>query len=276
MEYDKEKIGERIRDCRRKMPGKQRKRKSQDELAEDLGYQDRATVNRWEKGEVLPSLDIMLKMCGLFKCELGHLLCEYDEKTRNAADIHAVTGLTEEAIDTLSEYNGCEECDYLNFISLLIANKKEPNTLEKLFYKLRSLKQRNTMINSLGPTMYRLCQDAYNYAKEKNRRPNESLIGIDGPAMFCDYRIAINTYINEIKTSLIEESRRLYPKKYGSCFSDDELITININEALSYYDLFQSCDDDYKKATYYLLMSDLVDFAENYINTSEQLYKEVE
>lgn len=67
-------------------------------LAEKVGT-SRQTISRWEKGEgVEITLNMLLRICDIFGCELGYLLCEYDCKTREVTDICSVTGLSERAV----------------------------------------------------------------------------------------------------------------------------------------------------------------------------------
>ncbi len=67
-------------------------------LAEKVGT-SRQTISRWEKGEgVEITLNMLLRMCDIFGCELGYMLGEFPCKTRAATDICAVTGLSEEAV----------------------------------------------------------------------------------------------------------------------------------------------------------------------------------
>lgn len=107
MEYDLIAIGKRIRDQRRNYKVDQKKEDSRKTSQEDFGYilggYDRRKIAEWEKGKELPPLKTMLRMCELFDCELGYLLCEHDTKTRAAADIQSETGLSEKSITTLKE-----------------------------------------------------------------------------------------------------------------------------------------------------------------------------
>ena len=80
--------------------------KTQCDFAERMGYskESRQTVSNWENGNVQPSLKDILLMCELFSCELEYLLGIYPCKTREATDIQAVTGLSQDAIETLKTY----------------------------------------------------------------------------------------------------------------------------------------------------------------------------
>ena len=45
--------------------------------------------------------DFLFAICELFNCEMGYLLCEYDEKRRIKADIKEATGLESNVIDII-------------------------------------------------------------------------------------------------------------------------------------------------------------------------------
>lgn len=101
-EYNYKKIGQRIR-LERRNAGFSR----QEDFGEALGLctSSRQTIGKWENGKLLPSLDDFFKMCKVFDCELGYLLCEYDCKTREATDIQQTIGLSEKAINVLKTFN---------------------------------------------------------------------------------------------------------------------------------------------------------------------------
>ena len=91
MNYNLKIIGGRIKTQRKELG------LSQDALSEILNC-DRGVLGKYEKGERIPPLDLLLYMCDKFDCDLGYLLGEYEEKTRVNADICKETGLDEEAI----------------------------------------------------------------------------------------------------------------------------------------------------------------------------------
>lgn len=73
------------------------------QVAERCGVQQYQTVSKWEKGNSVPSIENLFKLCELFNCELGYLLGEHEGKTRAATDIHEKTGLSFRAIDELEQ-----------------------------------------------------------------------------------------------------------------------------------------------------------------------------
>lgn len=98
MNYEYEKIGERIKTERKKL------RMTQEAFAEKY-HVKRATVSKWEHGIAMPNFQTMLDICADFNCELGYLLCEngYENKTRETTDICKATGLSEKVAEKLQE-----------------------------------------------------------------------------------------------------------------------------------------------------------------------------
>ena len=100
MKYDKIKIANRIKSERAALD------LTQQELAEKL-YYSIPTVSRWERpngNNSIPNNEQLARLSELFNCTIPYLLGEIDTRTQERADINAVTGLSREAIDKLSEY----------------------------------------------------------------------------------------------------------------------------------------------------------------------------
>lgn len=98
IEDNKYEIGKRIRKERIEAGYK-----NQSDFAVALGLNEdsRQSVGNWENGVRIPSLDLLLKMCDIFECEIGYLLCEFDCKTKEETDIQKATGLSNKSIRRL-------------------------------------------------------------------------------------------------------------------------------------------------------------------------------
>ena len=97
MQYDNAKIGKRIKTERQILD------LSQDMLSHKINV-NRNTVVQWEKGKTMPRPEDLNKLCTIFDCEMGYLLCEegYETgKTRAKTDIIEKTGLSRQAIEEL-------------------------------------------------------------------------------------------------------------------------------------------------------------------------------
>lgn len=101
MEYNFEKIGKRITEERKKKNWTQKK------LIEKLSPYcslGRNTLSDIENGTCSNiSLTLFSTLCKeeFFDCDMGYLLCEYDEKHHIAADIKEATGLEPDVINIL-------------------------------------------------------------------------------------------------------------------------------------------------------------------------------
>ena len=101
------KIGKRIREERKKS------KLTQNLLAEKLSdmmidsakdnevYISQNTISDWEKGKRLPPLNRMVSLSLIFDCDIGYLLCDYDERKRDLADVREQTGLSADAAERL-------------------------------------------------------------------------------------------------------------------------------------------------------------------------------
>lgn len=122
-DYNWKNIGQRIALERKKKENSSGKPWTQDDLIEELGKEgcklSRNTLSALEAGKkVRISLDLILCLCDIFQCDIGYLLCEYDDcKTRDNQFIHDQTGLSEEAIKSLSFLAILQlddECSFIN------------------------------------------------------------------------------------------------------------------------------------------------------------------
>ena len=129
--YSQITIAKRIYEQRNKpRPPRYPKGYSQEKFSELLGV-SRGTFIKWEKpGGVIPPLDYLLKMCNIFGCEVGYLLGEFDCTTREAMDIHAVTGLSERAIEILSSTDE----PYIDRVSVFVNTVLEHVDFPSLLY----------------------------------------------------------------------------------------------------------------------------------------------
>ena len=96
-------IGRRIKSERIRYKETHGKKLSQEQLLWMLDLSESSTpyLRRWEKGEAMPSLKQLCQMAEIFACDVGYLLADYDQRTRDAADICRATGLTEKAVERL-------------------------------------------------------------------------------------------------------------------------------------------------------------------------------
>lgn len=101
MKYKESDIGLRIKEERERLGW------SQSELADkcNLSVNSRQTISKWESGKQLPPLNDLLRLCELFKCETGYILCEpgyvKGYKTRAAMRLYEEIGLSELAAENL-------------------------------------------------------------------------------------------------------------------------------------------------------------------------------
>ena len=127
MEYDFRKMGDRIVNARKK-----ERKWSQDRFIEELNSRGvaigRNRLSKIENGEQQYfDLGFMLAVCDIFGWDMGYLLGEYGETTRDKYFICEYTGLSEKALDPL--------CKHSAIISKIITQRQ----FSELAYKLSEL-----------------------------------------------------------------------------------------------------------------------------------------
>ena len=104
MTYDGEEIGKNIFCKRTKL------KISQVELGKKIGTVGKQ-ISNYEKGKTIPPIDVLLKLCDVFQCDLGYLLGEsdYSEGTKLETAIVESTGLSMEALNSIRKITGTEK-----------------------------------------------------------------------------------------------------------------------------------------------------------------------
>lgn len=166
--YDFKKIGERIKSEREKAGYSLTK-------FEELVNVSRQTISKWEKaeGSSSPTLDDFLRMCNIFNCELGYLLCEYDCKTRAATDIHKETGLSEKAINTLRGREGYSLGETATALEARVGRPVDLSTVQARFLS-RLIEDNN------GKTLERIAYGALSIFNNSSFDLNLDTIEMDG------------------------------------------------------------------------------------------------
>ena len=120
MTYNQKAIGKRIKEERIAAGFS-----SQSAFAKRMTYSpdSRTTIGNWEKGNCIPCMEDLLRMCEIFQCELGYILCEYGCKTRETTDIKNVTGLSQDAINRLSHMKNTRIHESISSLSKILEHK---------------------------------------------------------------------------------------------------------------------------------------------------------
>ena len=150
---------------------------SQDDFVErygrEIGISSRTTLYKWEKGEGELSVWTLLKLSGIFGCDFGYLIGEYDCRKREATDIKAKTGLSEMAITLLLDNPAAG-----NFLSAVFEDEGIHDLLHEVGEALKLQAMATSVVDrdclseiSHDPTLFALGKavidrdDAIKYAK---------------------------------------------------------------------------------------------------------------
>ena len=74
------------------------------------------TISNWETGKVVPSMEQLIRLAEIFKCDVSYLLCDYDDRSITDKWISERTGLSVEAVEWLKTANP----DYIDVLNKLL------------------------------------------------------------------------------------------------------------------------------------------------------------
>lgn len=138
-------VGERIK--------RERKRASltQEELLEKvyLSKSSVASLRAWERGERLPDTDTLARMCEVFDCDFGYLICDYDEHDYSTHKICEATGLSENAIMCLYDmrkYN--QKTWYSDMLSAIIEHPEFGSMLSFMLHLVQAGEKEAPILNN--------------------------------------------------------------------------------------------------------------------------------
>jgi transcriptional regulator with XRE-family HTH domain len=221
MKYDQTKIGKRILKERRIVGYS-----NQSSFAVAMGYSEesRQTVANWEKGKTTPCMEDYLRMCELFDCELGYLLCEFDCKTREVTDIQAAIGLTEKAIKAIREITS-------------------PDKNENIFIERRRVAFDKFLTADMFPDFFHSICDLYSSFISPQEREFKRVDDAIDYMRELLYRMKVEHYeLNESLTRLVDE---IFPKPFIA-----DLSNLRIEESFEEYDEREKNRDHYYNELY--------------------------
>lgn len=231
MNYDAKLIGKLIRTERNK------RNWTLEKLGSKLGVTGKQ-VSKYEKGDPMPPIDMMVKLCGVFDCELGYLLREesYSEGTRLQTAILEHLRLTTASADMIKRITGtdrqslsfgCKSDEYTRVLNGLLSSPQFAYFVESLSYLDEQIAKREQIFKSLeerfGKDLLAKAYECYQSPVDYEHDPEaalpdllvlEAIRALEGAideAYNLEYPIKVARYeLNESFQNLVEE---LYPRK---------------------------------------------------------------
>lgn len=171
MEYKPEEIGKLIKVERKKH------NLTQEDLGKKLDNMTGKQISNYEHGKPMPPMEVLLKICKIFDCELGYILGEkdYSQGTKLKTIISNETGLNIEAINAIIRITGTERScinwgyeseKYRRILSSLLITKEFTNfiialsELDESYQKKEQEKEILTQLsNDLGEELFNKAMD---------------------------------------------------------------------------------------------------------------------
>ncbi len=118
------KVGEIIQEERKK------RGLTQEDVAKKL-FVSRQTILKWEKDESMPDIYKLRDLSDVFNCDIGHLVGEYAETTREINDVCEKTHLSENAIKNLVKYD--KNSSIIEVINRLLESERFIDLLQCIY-----------------------------------------------------------------------------------------------------------------------------------------------
>lgn len=205
--------------------------KTQETLADALNTK-RKSINKWENGNSIPSLDNLISFCELLDCNVGYLLGANDLLESSPVSIAShYSGISPEIIRFAKENN-----DYLDFLNYFM----HPDRCKKLFNKfILSTWKEYTIEQELDALKEPLKKDMYDiFEKFSAMTPIEQL-NIDKYREFLAYELPENNLAltSKDKNKHYDIKKCLSAEKYNELTSsqDNELSYNNFIKFLANY-----------------------------------------
>ena len=226
-----------------KLTGKliQLERKKRNWTLEKLGKKLNITgkqVSKYEKGDPMPPIDMLIKLCDVFECEMGYLLGEesYAEGTKLQTAILEHLHLTSASADMIKRITGtdrraitfgCKSDEYTRVLNGLLSSPQFAYFVESLSYLDEQIAKREQIFKSLedrfGQELLDKAYECHQSTVDYEHDPDgvlpdlpvleavQALENAIDEAYNLEYPIKVARYeLNESFQNLVEE---LYPRK---------------------------------------------------------------
>ncbi len=230
MKYKPEEIGKLIKVERKNH------NMTQEELGEELGITGKQ-ISNYEHGNPIPPMDILLKICEIFDCELGYILGEkdYSQGTKLKTIISNETGLNIEAINAIVRITGAERScinwgyeseKYRQILSNLLITKEFTNFIVALAELDESYQKKEQEKEILTQLSNELGKELFNKAIDWCDVTSEDEGASDLTEEECDAIKKVNAALDECYELHCEFIQEMKVHR----FSIQEALTLLINE----------------------------------------------
>lgn len=182
---------------------------TQDQLAYEI-RSTRQTVGTWEKEDgknKIPNPDQILALCSFYDCDYGYLICEYDTRKHEIADIQDQTGLSEQALNVLRKAKIITD-GHIGILDDMLGNgiisiedyeRKKAQTYTMTLRIINNfIENCGRIVSSLGSIdTFRKDHDFYNHfhAIEDVRKAFDTIYNADAPGHYGQWL----DFLNEVR-----------------------------------------------------------------------------
>lgn len=132
--YTERYIGSRIKERRKKLGLTQKELASKINEGIDPDDAPHTQISNWENGSKIPGTEALARLCNALDCDIEYLLGAIEEERRATHDAVEYTGLSKDAIETVSKIKEAGGVMGLEILSLLLTTPTFWNAIANINY----------------------------------------------------------------------------------------------------------------------------------------------
>lgn len=170
----------------------------------------RALYYKWEKGEKMPNLEMLLLICNFYNCEIDYILGKIPEKNKPYTDIKQSTGLSTETIERITSQSG-NSPKHNTFLDALIMSEEYceithnmhwiENSCNNISHYSKLIEETKKALKATEDKteFYRLDDMLYNYADKAEHNGNQILF------LIYQCSLLFGNFLNKMKDAWSED-----------------------------------------------------------------------
>ncbi|MDO4332759.1 MAG: helix-turn-helix transcriptional regulator [Eubacteriales bacterium] len=170
----------------------------------------RSLYYKWENGEKVPNLEMLLLICNFYNCEIDYILGKISEKNKQYADIRQATGLSLKSIARITSHNS-NSPGHNAFLDTFITSDEYceithnmywiENNCNNISHYCKLMEETKTVIENIEDEseFCKLDDMLYNYADKAEHNGNQILF------LLYQCSLSFGNFLNKIKDTWNEQ-----------------------------------------------------------------------
>lgn len=173
----------------------------------------RSLYYKWEKGEKVPNLEMLLLICNYYNCEIDYILGKISEKNKQYTDIKHATGLSIKSIERITSHNS-NSPEHNAFLDAFIMSDEYceithnmhwiGNNCDNISHYCKLMEETKTAIEIIEDEneFYKLDDMLCNYGDKAEHNGNQILF------LLYQCSLSFGNFLNKLKDTWNDQVRR--------------------------------------------------------------------